>query len=125
MFTRQSHCSLLCRWRSYLPDEEFDNQLDARGGGQLPFPVTFIDASGNENPFQCDSDPTENTLQLAQLYQNSAIPISELLNLWTNPTYECTPEKVADGIYCNNPWSAPAQNPPVFEVSIVHEGREG
>lgn len=99
------------RWRSYFVDKKYDDQYDNRGGGQLPFPVTIVRRNGVEEPFQCDRDPTEQTVQLARHFTNSQTRQEYWRGLWqSNPCSEAIP-----GEFCNDPWTAPARNPPVFE----------
>jgi hypothetical protein len=102
------------RWRSYFVDQKYDVQYDNRGGGQLPFPVGIIRAGSDDDdvePFQCDRDPKEQTLQLARHFTNSQLGQEAWRDLWES--YPCS--EAADGEFCNDPWTAPAQNPPVFE----------
>jgi len=100
------------RWRSYFVDEKYDVQYDNRGGGQLPFPIGIIRAGSDVvEPFQCDRDPKEQTLQLARHFTNSQAPQRYWRGLWES--YPCS--EAAEGAFCNDPWTAPARNPPVFE----------
>lgn len=116
------------RWRSYTPDREFDMRFDARGGGKLPFPeymefpagspeCTFEGPNPCRRAFQCDMDPTGQTMQQPRGFTNSAIPVQEMRDLWDNQDYSCTNEEVKekyDG-WCNDPWVSPATDPPRFE----------
>lgn len=101
------------RWRSYFVDRLYDERFDNRGGGQLPFPLKVIRADGTEEPFQCDRDPTEKKLQRARHFTNSAVSVNDWRKLWANPVYACANTK--PGQFCNDPWTAPARNPAVFE----------
>jgi hypothetical protein len=99
------------RWRSYLPDQKYDDAFDPRGGGQIPLPIRIVRADGSEEAFQCDRDPTEQTLQQSRKFTNSATPVQNLRSLWeSHPCRDAAP-----GEFCNDPWTAPAKNPPVFE----------
>ncbi|PWW82154.1 hypothetical protein CR164_07420 [Prosthecochloris marina] len=105
----QSHVEL--RYRTYLPDQKYDDKLDSTGGAQLPLPVKVIRADGTEEPFECDRDPKEQTFMLAQRLNNSATAIKAWEAIWKK--YPCSEAK--EGEFCNDPWTAPAKNPPVFE----------
>ena len=99
------------RYRTYLPDQKYDDEHDSAGGAQLPLPVKIIRADGTEEPFRCDRDPKERTFMLAQRANNSATSVQNWITLWKK--YPCAEAK--EGEFCNDPWTSPAQNPPVFE----------
>jgi len=99
------------RYRTYLPDQKYDDQLDSNGGPKLPQPIKIIRADGTEEPFICDRDPKEQTFMLAHRVNNSATAVKSWISLWKQ--YPCSEAK--EGDFCNDPWTAPAQNPPVFE----------
>lgn len=99
------------RYRTYLPDQKYDDVLDSTGGAQLPLPVKIIRADGSEEEVHCDHDPKEQTFMLAQRLNNSALPVAKWTAAWKK--YPCSEAK--EGEFCNDPWTAPAKNPPVFE----------
>lgn len=99
------------RYRTYLADQQYDDAFDSNGGARLPLPVKIIHKDGSEEKFVCDRDPKEKTFMLAQRLNNSATPIKTWTSLWKK--FPCSEAK--KGEFCNNPWTAPAQNPPVFE----------
>lgn len=99
------------RYRTYLADQQYDDKLDSTGGAQLPLPVMIVRANGSEEKFKCDRDPKEKTFMLAHRINNSATTVKNWISAWKQ--YPCSDAK--DGEFCNDPWTAPAQNPPVFE----------
>lgn len=97
------------RYRTYLVDEAPQNAFDQRGGVPLPAPVKLALADGKEQPGLaiCGGDRA-----MAQKMFFRAISPDAVSAWWqANPCTDKTPK----GAFCNDPFTAPAQNPPVTE----------
>ncbi len=97
------------RYRTYLVDEAPQNAFDQRGGVPLPTPVKLALADGAERPGAaiCAGDRA-----MAQKMFFRAVAPDTVSSWWqATPCTDTTPK----GAFCNDPFTAPAQNPPVTE----------
>ena len=97
------------RFRTYLVDETPQAAFDQRGGVPLPAPVALISADGVTHPGEaiCREDRAQ-----AQKMFFRAVPPETVSAWWEG--YPCT-DKTPKGQFCNDPFTAPAQTPPVTE----------
>jgi hypothetical protein len=97
------------RFRTYLVDATPQAAFDQRGGVPLPMPVSLVSTDGATHAGEaiCKADRA-----MAQRMFFRAVPPETVSAWWEG--YPCT-DKTPKGQFCNDPFTAPAQNPPVTE----------
>ena len=97
------------RYRTYLVDEAPQNQFDQRGGVPLPVAKELVQIDGAHLPGTalCSAPRA-----MAQKLFVRMIPPDVVTSWWQS--LACTPDTPSSQ-YCNDPFTAPAQNPPVSE----------
>jgi hypothetical protein len=97
------------RYRTYLVDETPQNQFDQRGGVPLPLAKELVQIDGARLPgaAMCSAPRA-----MAQKLFVRTIPPDLVTSWWQSmPCTSDTPR----GQFCNDPFTAPAQNPPTSE----------
>lgn len=98
------------RYRTYLVDRTPQNALDQRGGVPLPAPANLVLAGGagiRPGAAICGRDRA----MAQKMFFRAIAP--DLVSSWWQAN-ACT-DKTPKGAFCNDPFTAPAQNPPVTQ----------
>lgn len=109
------------RYRTYLVDQTLQEVFDQRGGVPLPMPTVLTLADGQELPGSTMCDPDRAMAQRMffravppySTYSEDGEELVEGVASWWQ-SYPCT-DTTPEGEFCNDPFTAPAQNPPVTE----------
>ncbi|NEQ65254.1 MAG: hypothetical protein F6K21_07105 [Symploca sp. SIO2D2] len=108
------------RYRTYLVDQTLQEAFDQRGGVPLPVPTVLTLADGQEVPGSTLCNPDRAMAQKMffraippnSFYSEEGEEVVEGVASWWQ-SYPCSEAEA--GEFCNDPFTAPAQNPPVTE----------